>query len=185
MIVVNLFGGPGSGKSTTAHGLMYTLKSKGYNVEYSGEYAKELVYADDMLTLSNQFNVLREQERRLQILNNKVDIVINEEPLINGIVYVKEDVKEKMIEKSLRSWNSYNNICYYIQRDLSLNFTKIGRLHNLEESMALDVKILKVLNTYSPGYTIVPSALDAIDFIVKNFENQIKSEENVNKLKIN
>ena len=42
-IVVNLIGGPGSGKSTTAAGLFYNLKKLGINCEMALEYAKDKV----------------------------------------------------------------------------------------------------------------------------------------------
>ena len=43
MIVVNLFAGPGSGKSTTCAGLFSKLKLAGIYCEMVLEYAKELV----------------------------------------------------------------------------------------------------------------------------------------------
>ena len=36
--VINLFGGPGAGKSTIASGLFYHMKIAGYNVEMTGEW---------------------------------------------------------------------------------------------------------------------------------------------------
>jgi hypothetical protein len=39
-VVVNLFGGPGTGKSTTASGVFYHLKRDNRNVELVQEYAK-------------------------------------------------------------------------------------------------------------------------------------------------
>lgn len=41
--VINLIGGPGSGKSTTAAGLFFRMKSMGVRCELVTEYAKELV----------------------------------------------------------------------------------------------------------------------------------------------
>ena len=40
MIVVNLFGGPGCGKSTTAAWLFNQLKERGINCEYVTEFPK-------------------------------------------------------------------------------------------------------------------------------------------------
>ena len=42
--VINLFGGPGAGKSTIAAGLFYNMKIAGYNVERADEWIKDKVY---------------------------------------------------------------------------------------------------------------------------------------------
>ncbi len=42
--VINLWAGPGAGKSTTAAGLFNLMKIRGYNVELVTEFAKEMVY---------------------------------------------------------------------------------------------------------------------------------------------
>ena len=44
--VINLYGGPGCGKSTVSSGLFYKMKSEGYCVEYVSEYAKDLTYEE-------------------------------------------------------------------------------------------------------------------------------------------
>lgn len=43
-LVINIFGGPGVGKSTVAAGLFYRLKCLHYSVELVEEFAKYLVY---------------------------------------------------------------------------------------------------------------------------------------------
>ena len=42
--VVNLFAGPGSGKSTTASGLFHLLKLDNKKTELVTEYAKDAIY---------------------------------------------------------------------------------------------------------------------------------------------
>ena len=40
-LIINLIGGPGSGKSTTAAGLFYKLKQMGIDCEMALEFAKD------------------------------------------------------------------------------------------------------------------------------------------------
>ena len=54
MKVINLVGGPGCGKSTTAAGLFYELKRRDYSVELVTEYAKSRVWEDSLRTLNDQ-----------------------------------------------------------------------------------------------------------------------------------
>ena len=44
MKVINLFGGPGCGKSTTAADLFARMKLRGLSVELVTEYAKDVVW---------------------------------------------------------------------------------------------------------------------------------------------
>ena len=53
-LVVNLFGGPGAGKSTLMAYLFYKLKILGVEVEMSPEFAKDLVWEE-------RFNYFDEQ----------------------------------------------------------------------------------------------------------------------------
>ena len=50
-IVVNLTGGPGSGKSTLCAQLFYILKSKNIDVEMATEYVKDLVFEESFKNL--------------------------------------------------------------------------------------------------------------------------------------
>ena len=43
-MIINIFGGPGVGKSTVAADLFVIMKKEGYSVELVTEYAKELTY---------------------------------------------------------------------------------------------------------------------------------------------
>ena len=69
-IVVNLWGGPGVGKTTCAWEIASELKKEGYVTEYVSEYAKELVWDEkiELLdgTYKNQFMILQEQTRRIE-----------------------------------------------------------------------------------------------------------------------
>lgn len=47
MVNINLFAGPGTGKSTTAAGVFFEMKRSGMSVEYVTEYAKSLVFSKD------------------------------------------------------------------------------------------------------------------------------------------
>lgn len=51
---VNIFGGPGVGKSTTAADLFVAMKKAGYNVELVTEVAKDFVWEDRSTTLTIQ-----------------------------------------------------------------------------------------------------------------------------------
>jgi len=53
-LIVNLFGGPSSGKTTMAAGLFCLLKMHGIDCELVTEFAKDLVWEERFKTLKNQ-----------------------------------------------------------------------------------------------------------------------------------
>lgn len=53
IININIFGGPGVGKSTISSGLFYQMKTRGYKVEFISEYAKDLTYGKDFVKLKD------------------------------------------------------------------------------------------------------------------------------------
>ena len=81
-IVVNMFAGPGAGKTTCAWQVASELKKRGYITEYVPEYAKELVWDKnfDLLdgTLDHQKQLLEVQAHRLERLKGQVDFIVTD-----------------------------------------------------------------------------------------------------------
>ena len=154
-LIVNIYGGPGAGKSTTALQLVAELKKLGYHADYVSEVAKELVYAKDFEhldgTLKNQSKILSEQKRRLDIMLDNVDVVVTDSPLLLNTVYLKENAPE-YIESVFSQYENYNNYNVVVERDLSVKFEQEGRIHNLEESIKKDGEINTLLDSHNIDY---------------------------------
>ncbi len=84
---INLFGGPGVGKSTTAAAIFVEMKRRGMNVELVTEVAKDFVWEGRMKTLDIQPYVTIKQFRNLYRLKGKVDYVISDSPILLGCIY--------------------------------------------------------------------------------------------------
>ena len=105
MNVINLYGGPGCGKSTTAAALFVYMKLKGYNVELVTEYAKDLVWdnrLEDML--DQQEYIFAKQNHRLHRLREKVNYAITDSPLLLSIVY-----------PDALTWPAYYEFCEFVR----------------------------------------------------------------------
>ena len=79
-LVVNLFGGPGCGKSTLMAGIFHQLKIQGYDCEMVTEFAKDIVWEERTELLKEQIYVFTNQNYRLFRVNGKVDIIITDSP---------------------------------------------------------------------------------------------------------
>ena len=53
-LVINLCGGPGTGKSTLSANLFAKLKMAGVDVELAPEYVKDLVWEESFKKIENQ-----------------------------------------------------------------------------------------------------------------------------------
>ena len=150
--VINLYGGPGCGKSTVAAGLFYELKCKGIECEMTGEYAKDKTWDENPEVLNNQPFIFGQQLHRIWRLNNKVQFIICDSPLLLSIIYSKEhsDLFERLV---IEQYNKYTNINFVLDRNVKYNV--IGRNETEEEAIKLDNSLIDVMNKYNINYTLV------------------------------
>lgn len=152
MIVVNLWGPPGSGKSTTASGLFFLMKINKFKVELVTEYAKELVWDRNEGLLKNQMAVFAEQYHRQERMeSHNLDFIITDSPLPLSMIYRPEAYLETFDQTVMETFNSHNNLNYFLRRTQS--FEKFGRLHNEPESNRLGGLIEGLMKEHDIEYT--------------------------------
>lgn len=155
-LVINAFGGPGAGKSTACLDIVSALKKNGFVAEYVSEYAKELVWKENLEMLDgteeHQRMILEEQYDRQAQLMGKCDIVVTDSPLLLNINYNKELTSD--YENEVMSlYNQFNNFAFVVKRDIS-KFEQEGRIHNLEQSQHIDKEITDLLDKLNIKYGI-------------------------------
>jgi len=145
MKVINLFAGPGAGKSTLAAGLFYKLKSAGILTEYVTEYAKDLIWEERNNVFKDQLYITAKQNRRLFRLKDKIDLIVTDSPLILGINYRTPDcyLPSAFSNFVLELFNTYDNINFFINR--KKKYIKIGRKETFEQAIKMDEKIKKFM----------------------------------------
>ena len=172
-IVINAFAGPGAGKTTSCLEIAEKLKKQGFVTEYVQEYAKELVY-DNHLTMldghyEHQFAILNEQMKRINRLYGKVDFIVTDSPILLNNTYLNEDKNTKVYSAYTDCVNKlyglYNNFNYFVERDTSA-FEKEGRIHNLEQSIAIDNELKNMLHDNQIVFDVYTHA--TIDNIVRD-----------------
>jgi len=87
--IINLYGGPGSGKSTSAAYFYYLLKTQGANVELVREYVKDWAWEKRDIKTYDQIYFLGKQVRRESMLYEKVDWVVTDSPVMMNLYYAQ------------------------------------------------------------------------------------------------
>lgn len=153
-IVINFYGGPGSGKSTLAAGVFYELKQKGINCELAREYAKDIVWRGTEVILEDQIYVFAKQRRRIKDLENKVDVIVTDSPLMMSLIYGE---KESQWFKGLVTHENskHNNLNMFVKRDPDRSYNPSGRYQTQEQAEALDKVMLEMLQQNEQEYRVV------------------------------
>lgn len=155
--IINLFAGPGAGKSTTAAELFAMFKRAGVNVELVNEYAKDMTWEKRGNILNDQLYILAKQNRRVSRLVGQVDLIITDSPIIMGLAYVPDDYFKHFQALVSDVWHSYHNINFFIDRK-DRKYNPIGRNQTYDEAKSLDSVVENLLKTNHIDYKVVETS---------------------------
>ena len=172
MIVINLFGSPGAGKSTGAAYIFSQLKMKGVNAELVTEFAKDKTWEENWTALSNQIYIFGKQAYKIDRCADKVDVIVTDAPLLLSLYYNNDPrLKESFTDMVIGFFSSYNNLNYLVERDKPYN--PAGRKQSEKEADGIYHKIKELLHTHKVDFTQVGGNIKGYDFIVKEALNAI------------
>lgn len=141
--IINLYGGPGAGKSTLAARLFYELKTRGgKSVELIAEAAKEDAWIGKP---PYQPDIFFEQARRVVRLCGHVDVVISDSPLLLSALYGGDKWKPLVsaVETSLVADGHRIVSCNLVRTKA---YQPEGRYQTEEQAQEVDLALQKFLN---------------------------------------
>ena len=153
-LVINLFGGPGAGKSTTAAGIFHYLKLRNINCELVTEYAKDKTWEESFKTLENQLYVLGKQAHRQFRLKDKVEVMITDAPLLMSLYYGR-GMPESFKQLVKDTVSCYDNINFVILRGGGREYNPNGRTQTEKEAQNIHASILDILKENEYPYRMV------------------------------
>lgn len=149
-IVVNLFAGPGCGKSTTAAGLFATLKMVGTSTELITEYVKSWAWEKRTIGPDDGLYILAKQYHRQQTLVGKVDVAVTDSPLWLGALYEQFYSERTLVTETLRSIHTQftqrddmQHLNYLIPRVRA--YDPRGRYETEDQAHRIDQRLLRLL----------------------------------------
>lgn len=176
LILVNLYGGPGCGKSTGMAYIFSHLKMAGVNCEMVPEFAKELVWEERFKTLSDQIYVFGKQQKRISMLDGQVDVVITDSPLLLSLYYGKS-LSDSFKQLVIDTYNQYDCMNYMLRRIKEYN--PKGRMQTEDEAKDIDSHLFDLLFDNNFGYSIVDGSQDGYDRIIKDILIKLEKDRNV------
>ncbi len=178
--ILNFFGGPNVGKTSTANYIFSFLKETGKEVELAPEVAKELVWDGALSTLEDVIYVFGEQHRRIYRLMNQVEYIVADGPLLCQLPYIWYDNRlNKYNPTEIYSIQSHlqkiivclakrpENINFNIARLTNLPYQQVGRVENLSEAQKVDNEILNNFSRFDIPF--IPCTTTTARDIVKEY----------------
>lgn len=172
-LVVNLFAGPGAGKSTGAAYIFSMIKMSGVDAEYVNEYAKDKVWEDNKEVFKCQFLITGKQAYKILRCVGKVDVVITDSPIAIGAQYCQDNPYLK--DACLYEFNKYNNLNIFINRVKKYNPN--GRHQTEEEAKKIDESTKQWLKDNKIDYIEVDGDINGYDKIVRNIMSKINIKD--------
>lgn len=172
-LVVSIYGGPGTGKSTFRARLFTELKYKGIQCNEAPEYAQDKVVEESFRTLDNQIYIFGKQHHRIYRQMQKFDVVITDSPLLNTVMYDSAGNKE-LQALAISEHNKMNSLDILLVREHE--YQQIGRYQSKEEAEKLDRVIENILKDNNVVYTKISSSPQNAEKLAEDIVKQINGD---------
>ncbi len=174
MLIVNLYGAPGAGKSTGAAYIFSQLKMRGINAELVTEFAKDKVWEESKAVFQNQAYIFGKQYFRISRVNGKVDVVITDSPILLSPFYANDPVLGEEFDRLVTKVSkSYDSINVFINRTKPYNGA--GRFQTEAESDELSLELHKFLIDHDVACRHYNGDKDGYDALVADILKQLSA----------
>lgn len=155
MRIVNLYAGPGTGKSTTAAATFAELKYRGVNCEYITEYAKDATWErrGPKVFLAQEY-IFGKQHFKIARVADEVDYLVTDSPILLGLVYTPPDFYLPSLKYVLReAYDRYDNLDVFLLRSKAYNPS--GRNQTEDEARVKDIEIKEMLMKQNISFSMI------------------------------
>jgi len=171
-LIVNLFAGPGTGKSSTAAGLFSELKWRGHTAEMALEFAKDKVWERSTAVLDNQIYIFGKQHHRIWRLRDQVEVVVTDSPLLLSLIYGAENTSKQFHELVLHEHDRLRNLNVFLER--LKDYDPKGRLQTEEQAKGIDEQVQVMLDEADEDYIVLPARPGSIVLLADRVEEVLE-----------
>jgi hypothetical protein len=158
--VINLYGGPGAGKSTAAAFLYSQLKMRGANAELVREYVKNWVWDGRVPTQYDQMYFLGKQIRSETMLYGKVDYAVTDSPVLLNAYYSRlrcsiatADAMVSVVRAYYADAEAAGHRYVHVFLERENRYDPIGRFHTEAEARSIDRGVRELLGEMRIPYS--------------------------------
>ncbi|WNM70263.1 nicotinamide-nucleotide adenylyltransferase [Myxococcus phage Mx1] len=175
--IINLYGGPGTGKSTSAAYLFYKLKQAGFSVELVREYVKNWAWEKRHISIYDQYYFMGKQIRHESLLFGKVDFIVTDCPVNLSRYYAEKYSPPKIRDGVVAAVEGYYAQCaqdgyehIHVFMERSKPYNPEGRFQTQGEALVMDAEIRLMLHRALNGAWTYQCATDdqSLDSLFKS-----------------
>ena len=166
---INLYGGPGSGKSRTAGWLFGTLgvtDGPKMEMDFVQESCKQWVYIDRPPTgWSDQNKIFSDQLALEETALRKVDLIVCDAPLLMNCFYgwkFDRPGYKHNIALAEHFEAEHPSLNIFLRRK-NIKYCEVGRFQNEEQATAMDVEVTTFVNQHLTKQSKTMVAIDTVD----------------------
>lgn len=170
MLVVNLYAGPSSGKSTLAGDIFTKLKRAGIQAEIPPEIAKLRSQRADFGFLADQLAVFGETQHQLNMAKRSgAEVAVVDSPLLLSLVYAPRPYLATFPALVREVFESLGpSLDYFLKRDPKIAFSQVGRIHDESQSHQKDREILEMMQEQRLKIQMIDSSEQSASIVVND-----------------
>lgn len=173
-MLINVLGPPSAGKSVLSARLFAHYKIKGISTELVQEYAKTLIWKNELGKLNDQLMVTSRQYENIKevYMHKDIEFVVTDSPIELGIFYNlynrnnKSDIQHTrhVLEKYRQE---FNNVYIFVNINKDNSYEECGRIHNKSQSLLIQKQLKSMLEHYNIEYFNYTSNKTCISNVVE------------------
>lgn len=147
--VISLYGGPGTGKSTSAAYIFNRLKKRDINCELVREYVKDWAWEKRSIRDWDQYYFFGKQVRRESMLYGRVDYIVTDAPVSLSLFYAEKFSPPHILYGIREAVNSFYEQCsasgdadhVHVFLTRTKTYNPAGRFQTEEQAKEMDVEM--------------------------------------------
>nr|WP_315848519.1 hypothetical protein [uncultured Rhodoferax sp.] len=169
--VINVIGGPGCDKSLISSAIILYLHLHTKTVETIPDFAKSLVWQQNLEVLKNQYFIAQRQYEMLNLLDGQVQFLITECSLPQ-VLYYNENYPENICDVAktraqiLEWYRQHDNINVFVERG-DKKYVHTGRFQDEDQARDVDRGLRAMLVREGLHYTALTPDVESINAFAK------------------